>query len=158
MGNPIISSADLFKGLDGAELDLLEKRAKEMVLPVDKIIFKEGEPGDKMFLLVHGVVEIWKSEDKELKGSRLARLKQGEIFGEMSLFDKEPRSATAVTAMAKETRVLIWDEKEVSELLQQNPRLGTKILNNILKKVSHRLRVANDAIHTLMRSHQYISL
>lgn len=158
MANKLMESADVFKGLDSSELELLEKSAQEVVFPLDKIIFNENEKGDKMYLILEGVVEIWKSEGKELKGSRLARLKAGEIFGEMALFDQEPRSASAVAAIHKETKILEWSEKEISKIIQERSELGIKILTNILKKISQRLRVANEAIHTLLKANQYIGL
>ncbi len=158
MSKYMLSSIDVFKGLDESELETMEKGAKEINYTMEKTIFKEGDPGDKMYMILDGVVEIWKSEGKEPKGSRLARLKTGEIFGEMALFDKEPRSATAIAAITKETKLLIWHEKDMDQIIQTTPRLGLKILTNIIKKVSTRLRVANDAIHTLLRSNQYIGL
>lgn len=158
MVNKLMASADVFKGLDNSELELFEKKAKEVILPIDQIIFKEKEKGDKMYLILEGAVDIWKSEGKELKGSRLARLKPGEIFGEMALFDHEPRSASAVAAIAKESKILEWSEKDIAKIVQEKPELGIKMLNNILKKISQRLRVANEAIHTLLRANQYIGL
>lgn len=158
MANKLMASADVFKGLEFSELELLEKSAKEVIFPIDQIIFKENEKGDKMYLILEGVVDIWKSEGKELKGSRLARLKPGDIFGEMALFDHEPRSASAVAAIAKETKILEWSEKDIAKIIQEKPELGIKMLNNILKKISQRLRVANEAIHTLLRANQYIGL
>lgn len=158
MAKSLLSSVDVFKGLENSEIDLLQKAAQEVIFPAEKIIFKEGENGDKIYLVVEGVVEIWKSEGNELKGSRLARLKPGEIFGEMALFDKEPRSATAVAAIAKETKIWMWQEKNLAQLTETNPNLAIKILTNVLMKISKRLRIANDAIHTLLRSNQYIGL
>lgn len=158
MNKNLLSSVEVLKGLDHSELEQLEKSAKEMICPEGKIIFKEGDNGDKMFLILDGVVQIWKSEGGELKGTRLARLKEGEIFGEMALFDKEPRSASAIATITKETKILVWEEKDIFGLIQTYPQLGVKILTNILKKVSNRLRVANDAIQTLLRSNQYIGL
>ena len=158
MAKNLLSSVDVFKELGGQELDLLEKSSKEILFPSDTIIFQQGDVGDKLYLIVEGFVEIWKSEGQEIKGSRLARLKQGEIFGEMALFDKEPRSASAITSLTKETKMFVWEETDLIRVLQANPELGVKVLINFLKKLSYRLRVANDAIHTLLRSNQYIGL
>ena len=133
MAKNLLSSVEVFADLDGSEIEIMEKSAQEMVFPADSVIFKQGEQGDKMYLIVYGIVEIWKSEGQEIKGSRLARLKQGEIFGEMALFDKEPRSASAVTSLTKEAKMLVWDDKDLQKLIQAQPVFGTKILNNFLK-------------------------
>ena len=154
----LLSTVDVFSGLQDHELELVQKCSQEVSLPSDTIIFRQGDKGDKMYLVVSGIIEIWKSEGHDMKGSRLARLKQGEIFGEMALFDKEPRSATAITSLARETVIWVWDEKDLMKLVYEHPQMGTKMLTNFLKKVSNRLRVANNAIHTLLRSNQYIGL
>jgi CRP-like cAMP-binding protein len=153
-----LSKAGLFRGLEDSELALFAQLAEETVFPQGDIIFKEGDPGNEMFMVLHGVIEIWKSEGSELRGSRLTRLKDGDIFGEMALFDKEPRSATALAEITKETRVLAWRGPQIRQLLKDKPVLGVKLLSNILSKVSGRLRVADDTIHTLLRVHQYVSL
>ncbi len=154
----LLASVDVFSGLEEHELEHLKRTAHEVSLPPDTVIFRQGDKGDKMYLVVQGIIEIWKSEGHDLKGSRLARLKQGEIFGEMALFDKEPRSATVLTTIARETIIWVWNEPDLISLIHDHPQLGTKLLMNFLKKVSNRLRVANEAIHTLLRSNQYIGL
>ena len=158
MSNYKLGSTDVFRGLDPEELKRVEERAQEMVYTANSVIFREGEAGDRMFLILDGVVEIWKSDGKELKGSRLARLKDNEIFGEMAIFDKEPRSASAYAVINNETRMLVWNEKDLNALIQEQPQMGLKILRNLLQKMSARLRVANDAIHTLLRANRYIGL
>jgi CRP-like cAMP-binding protein len=158
MSNHKLGSTDVFKGLDPDELNIVEARAQEMIYGANSIVFREGEPGDRMFLIVDGVIEIWKSDGKELKGSRLARLKENEIFGEMAIFDKEPRSASAYAVINNQTRILVWSEKDLNDLIREHPEMGLKILTNMLQKMSNRLRVANEAIHTLLRANRYIGL
>lgn len=153
-----LKTSDIFRELSPSELSLVEGIAVKTVYLKDEIIFKEGDPGDKMFMVLQGVVEIWKLEGKSLKGSRLARLEEGEIFGEMAIFDRKPRSASAIASIEDETVILLWDEQEFNRLLKENPSIGIKVLKNIVENISDRLRNANDAIHTLLRSNQYISL
>ncbi len=154
----MLSSVDVFLGLEDRDLEHIKACSQEINLPADTVVFREGDKGDKMYLVVTGLIEIWKSEGKDAKGSRLARLKTGEIFGEMALFDKEPRSATAISSLARETKIWVWNEKDLLSLVEKHPEMGIKLLANFLKKICNRLRVANDAIHTLLRSNQYIGL
>ena len=154
----LLASVKIFQDLEMEELELIRKSAKEMTFPEDTVIFEQGDAGNKMYLILEGVVEIWKSDGREIKGSRLARLKSGEVFGEMALFDKEPRSASTVTSPARETRMLVWEEKDLFEIVESRPTLGVKLFLNFLRAMSSRLRIANDAIHTLLRSNQYIGL
>ena len=154
----LLSTVDVFAGLEDHELEHLQRVSQEVSLPPDTIVFRQGDKGDKMYLVVQGIIEIWKSEGHDMKGTRLARLKQGEIFGEMALFDSQPRSATAIASIAREIKIWIWDESDLTKLIHEHPRIGTKLLLNFLKKISNRLRDANDSIHTLLRSNQYIGL
>ncbi len=154
----LLAQNAFFKGLDPAELDLFIEIAEEKTFANDEMIFKEGSKGDKMYLIISGTIEIWKSEDTQARGSRLARLREGEIFGEMALFDQGPRSATAVASLNKETKLIIWQDEKIAKLINVHPETGNKILNNILRKLSHRLRIANDAIHTLLRANQYVAI
>ncbi len=87
-----------------------------------------------------------------MKGSCLAKVKDGELFGEMSIFDRHPRSASAIAAGDQKTKVLVWGEKEMMGLIQEYPALGTKILLNVIKKLSGHLRGANNAIHSLRKT------
>ncbi len=79
-------------------------------------------------------------------------MKDGELFGEMSIFDRQPRSASAIAAGDQKTKVLVWGEKEMMKLIQEYPALGTKILLNVIKKLSGNVRNANNAIHNLRKT------
>ena len=153
-----LSTIDVFANLEDHEMEHLHRISQEVSLPSDTIVFRQGDNGNKMYLVVQGIIEIWKAEGHDMKGTRLARLKQGEIFGEMALFDKEPRSATAIASIARESKIWVWNESDLIHLIHEHPGIGTKLMLNFLKKISNRLRVANDSIHTLLRANQYIGL
>ena len=70
----------------------------------------------------------------------------------MSIFDKQPRSASAIAADDKKTKILVWGEKEMTGLIEEYPALGTKILMNVIQKLSGHLRIANNAIHSLRKT------
>jgi CRP-like cAMP-binding protein len=87
-----------------------------MILPASSFLFMEGDMDDRMFLVRRGSVRITKREGS--RTSILADLGPGAILGEMSLLDREPRSATAITL--EETEFVVVDqallEKTCSEL------------------------------------------
>ena len=92
-----------------------------------------------MFILLKGQVDILKRTEKGVN-RQLASLIQGEIFGEMSLLDTLPRSASA---MAKaNTEVLAIQEDGFIRLLEKNPQFGIKLMKGLSKK----LRTANKII------------
>ncbi len=152
MNTKVLSRTYLFEGLNIKELELLLVAAAEKICSKDQVVFREGEAGNKLFMVSQGTVEIWKKENVDLKGSCLAKVKDGELFGEMAIFDRQPRSASAIVAGDQKTKVLIWGEKEMIGIIQEYPALGTKILMNVIKKLSGHLRNANNAIHSLRRT------
>lgn len=107
----------------------------------DEIIFKEGDKGEEMFVIQSGRVKITK---KTSTGDLLiATLEAGEIFGEMALFDKLSRSATAMAD--GETRVLSVDRKKLFTSISRDPML----VLNILKAMSGRIRRLNEDLKGL---------
>lgn len=104
-------------------------------------ICKEGEKGDVMFVIQSGKVKITKhSHSGEIT---LATLESGNMFGEMALFDKLPRSATAVAL--GEARVLSIDKKKLFTTISHDPTLVFKILETM----SQRIRRLNENIAEL---------
>ncbi|MDD5686390.1 MAG: cyclic nucleotide-binding domain-containing protein [Elusimicrobia bacterium] len=102
----------------------------------DDIIFKQGELGDRLYLIKEGLVRIYITEtDTE---ETIALMKQGDIFGELSLYDTQPRSAYA---SALDSTVLLAITKEkFDELKKKNSEMASKIFQIMLKIISKRLR------------------
>jgi CRP/FNR family cyclic AMP-dependent transcriptional regulator len=115
--------------------------------PPDSVIFKEGDQGTEMFVIVDGEVEIRKSTTSE-SAKTLIELKKGDIFGEMSLIERKPRSATAVTTQA--TQLLCITEELFDTVLQKNPDFSRKII----RVLSERLRRANMTIKSLVSTNK----
>ena len=98
-------------------------------------IVREGESGDCMYVVQKGQVEVLRgTEGKEV---RLAVLGEGEVFGEMALFEREPRSAT-VRALG-DARALTVDKRTFLRQVHEDPSLAFRIL----QKMSHRIRELN---------------
>lgn len=96
-----------------------------------EVIFKEGEKGEMMYVIQSGKVTITK---KGVSGDTpIATLKDGEIFGEMSLFDKLPRSAAAIAS--GEARVLSIDKKKLFSTISRDPTLVFKILETMSQRI-----------------------
>lgn len=106
--------------------DLIGKNYNE-----GEIIFKEGTEGDKMYVVQSGKVMITKETSSgELT---IATLGSGEIFGEMALFDRLPRSATAIAM--DEARVLSVDKKKLFQAIDRDPTLVFKIIESMSKRI-----------------------
>ena len=91
-------------------------------------IFKQGDPGDVMYAVVEGEVEI------DVNGSQISVVRSGEVLGEMALIDKKPRCATALAL--SDCKVVVIDEQRFNFLLQQTPMFVTQIM----KVMSERIR------------------
>ena len=103
----------------------------------DDIIFKQGDIGDRLFIVQDGMVRIFIIDrDNE---ETIAVMKQGDIFGELSLYDTQPRSAhsSALTV----TSLLAISREKFDELKNKNPQIASKIFQIMLKIISKRLRL-----------------
>ena len=95
------------------------------------IIFSEGDPGDEMYAVVEGEVEI------RVNSASVHVVKEGEVFGEMAMIDKKPRSASAVAIT--DCKLVVINEQRFNFLLQQTPMFVTQIM----KVMADRLRLMN---------------
>ncbi|MBF0622208.1 MAG: cyclic nucleotide-binding domain-containing protein [Magnetococcales bacterium] len=107
-----------------------------------EVIIRQGEEADTMFVILKGAVEVvaYAEDDPAGELTVLAVLEQDEVFGEMSCFDKLPRSAS-VRARGK-ARVLTVDSKGFLQRIQADPALAMRIF----KKLSERIRTLNAEI------------
>lgn len=96
-----------------------------------EVICREGEEGSEMFIIQAGNIRITKKTDSGNVG--IAELHVGDIFGEMALFERQPRSATA-TAVG-EARVLRVDKKKLFQLINRDPTLVFKMLESMSQRI-----------------------
>jgi CRP-like cAMP-binding protein len=110
--------------------------------PAGAVIFEEGDPGSRMYVIQGGAVRIVKRVGaRELT---LARLGPGEAFGEMALLEGQPRSATAVVEAP--ARILEIDEAAFADLVRRNGEIALRLL----RRLSARLREANRQIRNFL--------
>ena len=103
----------------------------------DDVIFKKGDSGDRFFIVKNGLVRIFIVDgDNE---ETIAIMKPGDVFGELSMCDIQPRSAYA-SALASTTLLVMIDEN-FEELKNKSPRVASKIFQVMLRVVSKRLRL-----------------
>ncbi|HOV45715.1 MAG: cyclic nucleotide-binding domain-containing protein [Spirochaetes bacterium] len=93
-------------------------------VPKDFLLFSEGEPGDRLFIIQKGKVNITKIMDN--KEILIAVLKEGDIFGEMALLENKPRTANAITA--EDCTFLIVERKNFDAMVATQPSLTTKLI------------------------------
>jgi CRP/FNR family cyclic AMP-dependent transcriptional regulator len=111
----------LFVDLGGRELAAIASVATEETVPEGEVIIREGEIGETMFFVLRGGVSVIKSMDTP-NSLHLADIMVDDFFGEMSLFDRQPRSASVVAK--QETDLLVLNRFEFDELMREYPRIA----------------------------------
>lgn len=143
----LLKNAPLFKDLDDAELAEIAALCKEERFESGAYVFREGEPGNRLYLIADGEVRI--SRDVPGSGEEaLAVLKKGALFGEMSVFDRSERSTHAISNGG--CRLLSVSRPDFEMLLDFNRELAYKVLWAVVRLLSTRLRQTNDSLRSFL--------
>jgi CRP-like cAMP-binding protein len=140
-------SAPLVKGLENAEVDALMAISQTVEAPAGQFIFREGEPGDGLYVVVNGKVEIHK-RDRDGKDHALNTLSANAVFGEMSLIADGKRSASAKTAAA--ATLLKVPAAEFKKLVAGGQVAALKVISNLARILSSRLTEVNERLLALL--------
>ena len=132
----------LLQSLSEIELDQLAAGSVRKNFPKGRTIVSEGEPSQSLYILLSGRAKVQRS-DSEGKEVILAVLGSGEFFGEMSLIDDAPRSASIITLESCDFMALNKDS--FKSMLMQSPEVCMQIMRGLVK----RLREADKKIVTL---------
>ena len=137
-----LKSVPLFSRLGEASLDAVLRLTRRRKFRKDEVIFHEKEPGDSLFIILHGRVKvaIFGDDGKEVT---LSILSEGDFFGEMSLLDQEPRSATIVAE--EDCELLSLQRDDFTRALEHDPGMS----GSLIQVLAARLRKANHQISTL---------
>ena len=137
----------IFKDLDDGELARVSEVCREQQYVSGEFVFREGEAGNRLFLIVEGEVRI----SRQVPGSgeeALAVLKRGALFGEMAVFDRTERSTDAI-AHGGATLVTIA-RPDFELLLDFNRDIAYKVLWAVVRMLSGRLRSTNDSLKSFL--------
>ena len=140
-----LMQAPLFSALDAEAAAALRASMTEKRVPRSGVIFSEGEPGDRMYVILDGKVKLGQTSP-DGRESLLAVLGPGEVFGELSLFDPGPRTATA-TAVT-DTIVVGLGHGDLRPWLTGRP----EVAEALLQALAQRLRRTNEALADLVFS------
>ena len=135
----LLGSLPLFETLNTRELAELVAVAVPRSYDRGEVIFQEGSQGDVMYVIRKGRILI-KREHAGGRTIALTEMGPGDLFGELAIFDKEARSATA--ECIEKTNVVALTSGDVSRVLTRNPEIAVKLL----QQLSKRIRTANSRI------------
>ena len=136
-------STELFHGLSSDDVDLLFELAELRSYPPSGPIILEGDRGEGIFVVASGKARVEKATIDQ-KQVVLATLTEGDCFGELSLVDRQPRSAT-VRAVG-DTSVYGFPQDRLDAFFESHPEIHRRVLRNLTKITSQRLRWLDDAL------------
>jgi len=143
----LLKQAAIFADLDEGELQRVAEVCREEKFQGAETVFKEGEPGNRLYIIVEGEVRI----SRNIPGSgeeALAVLKKGSVFGEMAILDRSERSTDAI---ANADSLLLTISRSDFELLMDfNRDIAYKVLWAIVRLLSSRLRTTNDNLRSFL--------
>jgi CRP-like cAMP-binding protein len=141
----VVRQAPLFAALDDEAAEALRSTMTRVEVARGDAIFHEGDRGDRLYVIVEGKIKLGRASG-DGRENLLAVLGPGEMFGELSLFDPGPRSAT-VTAVTDTTYSSLSHE-DLLRWLEGRPAVA----RGLLTQLAGRLRRANDVVADLVFS------
>ena len=143
----LLRQTAIFADLDDTELGKVADICREQTYQPGETIFKEGDPGNRLFLIAQGEVRI----SRQIPGSgeeALAVLKPGACFGEMAVFDRSERSTDAISNGGCTLATISRSELEM--LLDFEPDVAAKVLRSMVRLLALRLRATNDNLRSIL--------
>ena len=122
---PAIRPVSIFRGLTKVALLKVARVSVEVTYTPGSTVVREGDPGDSLCIITDGTVEVRHGE------SVVARMTSGDFFGELSLIDGEPRSATVV---AIDEVVLLTLSSSEFDTLMTDPYFSRAVLRSLAKR------------------------
>jgi CRP-like cAMP-binding protein len=143
-----LKTVRLFKEFPEPELLALASRLRERTLRRGQILFREGDAGEEMFVVRSGAVIISKAVTGRVE-QVLGRETSGSFFGEMSLFDRAPRSATVQGET--DAVLLVLDRENLAILIEVNPRAAAAFFQALVHVFIDRLRASGNLVAEVTR-------
>jgi CRP/FNR family cyclic AMP-dependent transcriptional regulator len=137
-----LKAVPFFTQLSDRELDVVRAVATEKSYPKNAVVLTEGEMGDSLFMIQTGKVKVFIG-DEDGREIILKILGPGDFFGEMSMIDKQPRSASVTTI--EPAMFLVLSHAAFERCVEQAPRIA----NMVMRVLAQRVREADRKIGTL---------
>ncbi|ACY15847.1 Stp1/IreP family PP2C-type Ser/Thr phosphatase [Haliangium ochraceum] len=134
----------MFAGFEYKQLVKFLEIGEVRTVESGETVIREGEEGATMYVILFGQADVFRG------GARVNSLEPGDYFGEMSLIDKVPRSATVVTSAR--TTFLTLERERFFALTRSDAGIATSVFWSLVQKLNSRLRRADDEVHRLKQS------
>ncbi len=139
----VLAKAGLFQGVDSEDAEALANQFEAVDAPRGTVLFHEGEPGDSLYIVLTGKVKLGRraSDGRE---NLVAVMGPSDQFGELSLFDPGPRTATAVAVT--DSRVAVLPKEALVRWVAERPQIALQLM----RVIARRLRRTNTMLADLI--------
>lgn len=149
----IFRQVDLFQDLPEKALEEIVSFAQMLQFYNNQTIISEGESGSDIFIVVSGKVRIQVESISPYMEIGITKLDAGEVFGEMSLLEEGPRSASAITT--EPARVVRIGGSDLKGFIERQPQWGLIVMRNMARIMAHRLKNMNRRMLNYLRARHY---
>jgi CRP/FNR family cyclic AMP-dependent transcriptional regulator len=139
----ILARAGLFQGVEPSAVSALTKQLRPVDFPPGHTLFAEGEPGDRLYIIVSGKVKIGR-RSPDGRENLLTIMGPSDMFGELSIFDPGPRTSSATTIT--EVRAVSMDRDALRAWIADRPENAERLL----RVLARRLRRTNSNLSDLI--------
>ena len=148
----VLSRIDLFAEMPKPHLRRVIAIGVEEIFKRGRTVFAEGDLGDEMYVVLEGAARVTRMVPG-VGEEALAILPVGAYFGEMSLLDDAPRSATVIAH--ENLRLFVIHRRDLEDLLFVDRDLAYQLLWNFVRTLTQRLRTTNDKMALLAASNKF---
>ena len=139
----VLARAGIFQGVEPSAMEALAAQLQPVDFPRGHVIFNEGEPGDRLYIITSGKVKIGR-KSVDGRENLLTIMGPSDMFGELSIFDPGPRTSSATTVT--EVRAVSMDRGALKEWIGRRPEISEQLL----RVLARRLRRTNNNLADLI--------
>ncbi len=132
-----LKDVSLFAALSDSVVAQIGKHATQREFAAGEVVFEEGTPAKEMIIVIAGKLEVFKT-GRNGREARIAMLGPGDVVGEMSLVDIQPRSAAV--RVIDPASVVVLSHADIASVYREDPQSYTLLVLNIAREISIRLR------------------
>jgi CRP-like cAMP-binding protein len=123
----LLQKVSMFSALNKKEVGRLAAVAEERRVPSGTVLTEEGEPGDEFYVVAEGMAEA------KIGRRKVGSIPAGSFFGELSLLDQGPRTATVVAELP--TRLVVINAKDFNKVIEDVPAISLKIMKGLASRI-----------------------
>ncbi|MDJ0396500.1 Crp/Fnr family transcriptional regulator [Rhodococcus sp. G-MC3] len=139
----VLARAGIFQGVEQSAVAALTQQLQPVDFPRGHRIFTEGDPGDRLYIIVAGKIKVGRSTP-DGRENLLTVMGPSDMFGELAIFDPGPRTSTVTTIT--DVRAVSMDRDALKEWIDQRP----EVAGQLLRVLARRLRRTNDNLADLI--------